>query len=90
MMRNGSLSYLALRVSDLGRAPQLYTPTLAPAARLEAEGDVLLDPGWTLRCECHAEQCRGVVTGTDWQLPTLQAAYAGHFAPFINDRIAAS
>jgi len=49
-----------------------------------------VDPGWTLRCECHAEQCRGVVTGTDWQLPTLQAAYAGHFAPFINDRIAAS
>jgi uncharacterized protein len=47
-----------------------------------------VDPSWTLACDCRAPLCRGVITGGDWQLPTLQAAYAGHFAPFINDRIA--
>jgi uncharacterized protein len=46
-----------------------------------------VDPKWTLQCECGAQDCRGVVTGTDWQLRTLQAAYEGHFAPFINERI---
>jgi RimJ/RimL family protein N-acetyltransferase len=48
-----------------------------------------VDPGWTLRCSCGAIACRGVITGSDWQLPTLQAGYADHFSPFINERIAA-
>jgi hypothetical protein len=49
-----------------------------------------VDPTWTLRCACQAAACRGVITGGDWQLPTLQEAYAGHFAPFINRRIDAA
>jgi RimJ/RimL family protein N-acetyltransferase len=49
-----------------------------------------VDPSWTLRCACQTIPCRGVITGSDWQLPTLQAAYGGHFSPFINDRIAGS
>jgi len=47
-----------------------------------------VDPSWTLRCACRTIPCRGMITGSDWQLPTLQAAYADHFSPFINDRIA--
>jgi RimJ/RimL family protein N-acetyltransferase len=47
------------------------------------------DPSWSLRCACGANPCRGVITGSDWQLRTLEAAYADHFSPFINDRIAA-
>jgi RimJ/RimL family protein N-acetyltransferase len=46
-----------------------------------------VDPNWRLACQCQASQCRGVITGGDWQLPTIQATYAGHFAPFINQRI---
>ena len=38
-------------------------------------------------CACGAADCRGTITGDDWRLPSVQARYAGHFAPFINRRI---
>ena len=38
-------------------------------------------------CACGAANCRGTITGDDWRLPSVQARYAGHFAPFINRRI---
>lgn len=40
-------------------------------------------------CRCGSSQCRRTVTGKDWQNPELQRAYAGHFSPLINKRIAA-
>lgn len=41
---------------------------------------------WT--CQCGSPDCRGQVTGDDWELPELQKRYAGHFSPFLNRRIA--
>lgn len=38
-------------------------------------------------CRCGSPLCRGRVTGRDWRLPDLQQRYAGHFSPFINERI---
>lgn len=40
-------------------------------------------------CACGTSACRGTITGDDWRLPAVQMRYAGHFAPFINRRIAA-
>jgi hypothetical protein len=47
------------------------------------------EPGWALDqpCQCGSPLCRGMVTGNDWRLPDMQARYAGHFVPYINDRI---
>jgi thiamine kinase-like enzyme len=28
-----------------------------------------LSSGWPIECHCSAAECRGVVTGNDWQLP---------------------
>ena len=39
-------------------------------------------------CRCGATACRGTITGDDWRLPDVQERYRGHFAPFINERIA--
>lgn len=44
---------------------------------------------FSMTCRCHAANCRGEVTSEDWQLPELQARYAGHWAPALADRIAA-
>jgi hypothetical protein len=46
-------------------------------------------PDWVLDhpCTCGVEDCRGVITGNDWQLPHVQARYYPHFTPFINRRI---
>ncbi len=48
-----------------------------------------VDANWRLDqpCRCGAAACRRVVTGDDWRLPEVQARYADHFTPFINERI---
>lgn len=38
-------------------------------------------------CGCGTEHCRGIVTGSDWQLPTLQQRYDGYFSPYLQRRI---
>jgi hypothetical protein len=38
-------------------------------------------------CACGALECRGRVTGDDWQLPELQRKYAGYFSPYLQRRI---
>ena len=38
-------------------------------------------------CRCGEANCRGRVTGNDWQSHDLQARYAGHFSPYLQRRI---
>lgn len=38
-------------------------------------------------CRCGRPQCRGRVTGDDWQSEVLQARYRGHFSPYLQRRI---
>ena len=38
-------------------------------------------------CLCGSRDCRGVVTGRDWQLPELQSRYAGWFSPYLAKKI---
>ena len=39
-------------------------------------------------CACGTPSCRRLITGSDWMLPELQAAYAGYFSAYITRRIA--
>jgi hypothetical protein len=38
-------------------------------------------------CRCGSPLCRKRITGRDWRSQELQERYAGHFSPFINERI---
>ena len=38
-------------------------------------------------CQCGAENCRGRITGDDWQIPALQARYLGYFVPYLQRRM---
>jgi len=40
-------------------------------------------------CLCGTRSCRGVVTGSDWRDPVLQAKYIGFHSPYLMKRIAA-
>jgi uncharacterized protein len=40
-------------------------------------------------CYCGAENCRGRVTGNDWQRADVQARYKGYFSPYLARRIEA-
>jgi hypothetical protein len=46
------------------------------------------EPAWRMPCRCGSRTCRGIVTGDDWRLPALRAAYAGHFSPHVAALIA--
>lgn len=38
-------------------------------------------------CGCGASNCRGRVTGRDWQIPELWERYQGYFSPYIEKKI---
>jgi uncharacterized protein len=40
-------------------------------------------------CLCEQPNCRGVVRGTDWRDPVLQAKYIGYHSPYLMKRIEA-
>lgn len=40
-------------------------------------------------CLCNERSCRGLVTGSDWRDPVLQAKYHGFFSQYLVRRIAA-
>ena len=41
-------------------------------------------------CHCNVIDCRGEITGDDWQQKNLQERYRGYFSPYLRRRIAAS
>jgi len=38
-------------------------------------------------CGCGSSNCRGKISGNDWQKPVLQKRYAGFFAPHVQRKI---
>ena len=45
------------------------------------------DPDFVMMCHCETYRCRQVIEGTDWQIPQLQARYAGFWRPDVRRRI---
>jgi len=39
-------------------------------------------------CHCGARNCRGTISGKDWQRPELQVRYAGYFSSYLQHKIA--
>ena len=46
------------------------------------------DDNSSMICRCGARDCRGTVTGKDWQRPELQARYAGYFSAYLQQKFA--
>jgi uncharacterized protein len=40
-------------------------------------------PDFRMACLCRSENCRGLISGEDWKLETLQAAYGDHWTPAL-------
>src|SRR5437773_4537542 len=47
------------------------------------------DDDYSVECNCGAPNCRGTLTGKDWQRPELQTRYAGYFSAYLARKIAA-
>jgi len=46
------------------------------------------DDDYSGECKCGAPNCRGTLTGKDWQRPELQARHAGYFSAHLAKKIA--
>ena len=43
---------------------------------------------YSVKCNCRSANCRGTLTGKDWQRPELRARYAGYFSAYLATKIA--
>ena len=48
------------------------------------------DGDYRVKCNCGSTNCRGTLTGKDWQKPELQKQYAGYFSAYLQKKINAS
>jgi hypothetical protein len=88
-----------VRHGDHGCDPNLWhlDATTIAARRDIAVGEELtvayathsLRDWWSLDCRCGSPLCRGRVTGEDWKLERLHAAYGQHWSPVLLRRIEA-
>jgi hypothetical protein len=42
---------------------------------------------YSVKCNCRAPNCRGRLTGKDWQRADLQKKYAGYFSAYLQKKI---
>lgn len=63
---------------------------IVPGEELTHDWATTDDLDYVLQCNCGSGNCRGTVTGKDWQKPELQAKYKGWFCWFIQRKIDAS
>jgi uncharacterized protein len=61
-----------------------------PGEELTTDYALFDDYDGSMRCQCRSAQCRGVITGRDWQRPDLQRKYRGHFSWYLERRIQSS
>jgi uncharacterized protein len=61
-----------------------------PGEELTTDYALFDDYGGSMRCQCGSAQCRGEITGRDWQRPDLQRKYQGHFSWYLERRISLS
>ena len=47
------------------------------------------DGDYSLKCNCRSSNCRGTLTGKDWQRRELQERYAGYFSTYLARKIQA-
>jgi uncharacterized protein len=45
------------------------------------------DDDYSLKCSCGSANCRGTLTGKDWQRPELQKRYAGYFSAYLTAKM---
>jgi len=74
---DGQVSFVALRDIEFGE-------------ELCYDYAMTTDRDYSLDCNCGSQQCRGVITGKDWQLEELQDRYGDNFAWFILKKIRSS
>lgn len=79
---HGQISLIAMR--DIKQDEEItfdYAMTDANYEGMESP------PPVPMTCLCGSRNCRKIITGDDWKIPTLQKRYKGYFSRYIQDMI---
>ncbi len=86
-----------VRFGNHGCEPNLWMDgafTVAARRAIAAGEELTIDyathtisPLWSMTCACGSRVCRGTITGNDWRIVRLQAAYGRHWTPALLRRI---
>jgi uncharacterized protein len=60
---------------------------IRPGEELTTDYALFDDYDGSMRCQCGSAQCRGEITGRDWQRPDLQRKYRGYFSWYLARRM---
>lgn len=60
---------------------------IAAGEELTVDYAMFDDEPYEMRCHCHRNGCRSLITGLDWRKPEIQRRYDGYFSWFIQTRI---
>jgi uncharacterized protein len=61
---------------------------IQPGEELTHDWATTDDGTYTMRCNCGAQNCRGMITGQDWRRQDLQEKYRGYMAWYLQRKIA--
>jgi hypothetical protein len=62
---------------------------IAPGEELTHDWATTDDDDYSIPCRCGSKDCRGTITGKDWQNEELQRRYRGMFSWYLQQKIAA-
>lgn len=89
--RNGALLYLNHSCEpNIGIQGQI---TFVAMRNIDAGEELTHDwartdfDDYEMICSCGAKQCRGIITGRDWQKKELQKKYKGYFTWYLQKKI---
>lgn len=71
---HGQITFVALR-------------EIAAGEELTHDWAMTDDDDSSTECHCGTQNCRGTITGKDWQRPELQARYEGYFSTYLQQKI---
>lgn len=90
--REGSMLYsnhsCAANLGMRGEITFVALRDIAAGEELTHDWAVTDDEDYSVTCNCGAPNCRGTLTGKDWQRPDLQQRYAGYFSAYLAGKIA--
>ncbi len=89
--REGSMLYLNHscdpNVAIQGQIVVVAMCDIAVGEELTHDWATTDDLDYSMDCNCGSADCRGTITGKDWQLPELQQKYKGWFAWHIQRKL---
>ncbi|MDP9253430.1 MAG: SET domain-containing protein-lysine N-methyltransferase [Verrucomicrobiota bacterium] len=89
--REGSMLYsnhsCAANLGLRGEITFVAMRTIRAGEELTHDWATTDDDDYSVTCKCGSANCRGSVTGKDWQCLELQKRYAGYFSSYLTQKI---